>query len=187
MPAIPTLPNPLHDGDVTVRLFAERDIPEILIAYQDDPTLHHRLGLERPPTGAQLGSESERADAERIAGQRILLSIVATGDDVCRGRTIAENFEWDHRRAELGVWVAPQFRDRGYARRAVRLVAEWLFETCAMERLEVLIEPDNAPMLRVADAAGFTREGTLRGYRRDRRSRRDLVVCSLLPADVGSS
>src|SRR6516225_8543725 len=44
MPPIPEFHEPLSDGQVVLRLAAERDIPEILIAYQDDPQLHVRLG-----------------------------------------------------------------------------------------------------------------------------------------------
>ncbi len=184
MPAIPDLHGALSDGDVSVRLFAERDIPEILIAHQDDPELHVRFGLERPPSGAQLGTESEVAPAERAAGERLRLTIVETGSEVCRGRISVDRFDWDHRRAEIGLWLAPQVRGRGWAPRVLRLIAAWLFTECGIERLELLTTPDNEPMLRAASVAGFEREGVLRGYLRYRRRRRDLVVLSLLPSDL---
>ena len=184
MSVIPALVSPLTDGDVTVRPYAERDIPEILIAFQDDLTLHTRIGLERPPSGAQLGSQSETADAERAAGERLRLTIAETDTDICRGRMTVHRFDWDHGRAELGMWLAPEVRGRGWAARALRLVGGWLFDGCGIERLELLVEPDNEPMLRAAAAAGFAREGVLRGYVRSRRDRLDMVVLSLLPEDV---
>ena len=39
MASFPDLQVPLSDGGVSVRMSAERDIPEILIAYQDDGTI----------------------------------------------------------------------------------------------------------------------------------------------------
>ena len=54
MPRIPAPTEPLTNEHVIVRLSAERDLPEILIAYQDDPQLHVMLGEQRPPSGAQL-------------------------------------------------------------------------------------------------------------------------------------
>src|SRR5207237_6406332 len=119
MPVIPVLSAPLSDGHVELRLAAERDIPEILIAFQDDPTLYLRLGMEKPPSGAQLGSRSERAEARREAGEGVDLTILEPGSDVCRGRVGIERLEWKHRRAELGIWVAPQLRGRGLASRAL--------------------------------------------------------------------
>ena len=186
MSVIPALVSPLTDGDLTVRAYAERDIPEILIAFQDDPTLHTRVGLERPPSGAQLGSQSETADAERIAGERVRLTIAESETDICRGRMTVSHFDFDHGRAELGIWLAPEGRGRGWAARAMRLAADWLFDACGIERLELLAEPDNEPILRAAAAAGFVREGVLRGYVRYRGDRLDMVVFSLLPEDVSA-
>src|SRR5205085_729432 len=67
VPGFPQLDRPLANGEVIVRLGAERDIPEVLIAYQDDRALHLRLGQERPPSGAELGRRAER-DNERMIG-----------------------------------------------------------------------------------------------------------------------
>jgi [ribosomal protein S5]-alanine N-acetyltransferase len=186
MSVIPTLAPPLIDGDLMVRAYAERDIPEILIAFQDDPTLHIRIGLERPPSGAQLGSQSETADAERIAGERLRLTIAETETDICRGRMSVDHFDWDQRRTEVGMWLAPEVRGRGWAARVLRLVAPWLIDACGIERVELLAEPDNEPMLRAAEAAGFVREGVLRAYVRNGRDRCDLAVLSWLPGDVSA-
>jgi RimJ/RimL family protein N-acetyltransferase len=184
MPSIPALSVPLGDGRVELRLAAERDIPEILIAFQDDPELHRRLGLERPPSGAQLGSRSEQAEAEREAGEHVELTILEPGSDLCRGRVSAQRFEWKHLRAEVGIWLAPQVRGRGLGRRALRLAAGWLFSACGLERVEVQTEPGNETMLRTARAAGFVREGLLRSYVRDRSGRLDMAIFSLLPSDL---
>jgi ribosomal-protein-alanine N-acetyltransferase len=183
MPSIPALTAPLSDGYVELRPAAERDIPEILIAFQDDPTMHLRLGMEKPPSGAQLGDRSERAESRREAGEGVDLTILELGSDVCRGRVGVERISWRHRRAELGLWLAPQARGRGLAPRALRLAADWLFSACGLERVEVQTEPDNEAMLRTAQAAGFTREGILRSYLREHGKRTDIVMLSLLPSD----
>jgi RimJ/RimL family protein N-acetyltransferase len=184
MPAFPDLHEPLTDGAVSLRLAAERDIPEILIAYQDDPRLHLRLGQDRPPSGADLGSRAERAAAERVAGTNVTLTVVEPGSDVCCGQLYTPELDWHHARSELGLWLAPQVRGRGLATRVLRLASPWLFDVCAMARLAFLVEPDNEPMLRAARTTGFRDEGTLRGYRRARGVRLDVVVLSLLPADL---
>ncbi len=184
MPAIPELPEPLSDGTVSLRFAAERDIPEVLIAYQDDPQLHVRLGYDRPPTGAQLGSRSERAAVDRDAGVRAAFTVLEPGSDRCRGDLTAQALDWTHRRAELGLWLAPQVRGRGYATRVLRLGADWLFSACGLERLQVLTQPDNEAMIAAARSAGFVFEGVLRAYERGPRGRVDLASLSLLPQDL---
>jgi RimJ/RimL family protein N-acetyltransferase len=183
MPVIPELVEPLTDGHVVLRAAAERDIPEILIAYQDDPQLHIVLGQNRPPSAAELGRRSEAADADRVTGTRIHLAIVEPGSDVCRGEVNAHHFDWDHARAELGIWLAPQARGRGIAPRALRLASAWLFDACRLERVQLLTSPENEAMLRAARRAGFVQEGVLRRYAIERGARVDVVVLSRLPSD----
>jgi RimJ/RimL family protein N-acetyltransferase len=187
MPALPPLHEPLTDGYATLRDAAERDIPEVLIAHDDDPELHIRRGLAKAPTGAELGRQAETAPAERAAGTLATLTLVEPGSDLCLGQVIVHALEWEHARAELGIWLAPQARGRGLAGRALRLAAHWLLTTCGLERVQVLTEPDNAAMLGAARAAGFRFEGILRGYQRDRAGRIDLAVLSLVRADVPDS
>jgi RimJ/RimL family protein N-acetyltransferase len=186
MRSFPLLTDPLTDGRVALRDYAERDIPEILIAYQDDRELHRLIGDERPPTGAELGSRAEREPAARAAGERATLTILEPGSDTCRGQLRGHPVDWDHGRAELGVWVAPQVRGHGLARGALRLAAGWLLADCGLARVELLTEPGNAAMLHAGQAAGFAREGVLREYLRVRgRSKRvDVVVMSMLPGDL---
>jgi RimJ/RimL family protein N-acetyltransferase len=184
VPAFPDLRGPLGDGSVMLRPAAERDIPEILIAYQDDPHLHERLGLERPPSGAELGRHAEQAAIERATGAHLTLTILEPGSDVCRGQINASNVEWRHTRADIGMWLAPQVRGRGLASRALRLTSSWLLGNTGLERLQIVTEPDNEPMLATARAAGYVYEGVLRGYTRERGARLDCAILSLLPSDL---
>jgi RimJ/RimL family protein N-acetyltransferase len=187
VPAIPELTQPLSDGRVTLRLGAERDIPEVLIAHQDDPDLHVRLGMDGPPTGAQLGRTMEEAPARRSAGERVTLTILEPGSDVWRGWLVVHSIDWEHLRAELGIELAPQARGRGLARAALRLAARWVFDVWGFERVEMLTLPDNAPMLRAAEGAGFVTEGLLRSRSVERGRRVDDIMLSLLAGDPRGS
>jgi RimJ/RimL family protein N-acetyltransferase len=184
MPGIPALAQPLHDGRVSLRLAVERDIPEILIAYQDDPQMHLRLGEDRPPSGAELGRRAERFEDDLATGRLVRLTILVDGTDDCRGQITVHTIDWEHRRAELGIWVAPQLRRQGIATTALRLVAGWLFLACGLQRLTVLTEPANQGMLGAAQAAGFVSEGVLRAYTLERGARVDCAILSLLPSDL---
>jgi RimJ/RimL family protein N-acetyltransferase len=184
MPSFPSLNEPLQGDAVALRFAAERDIPETLIAYQDDPQLHAQLGMVRPPSGAELGRRTEDEPAARQAGQGVRFTILEPGSDECRGQLDVHRVDWDHLRAELGIWVAPGRRGHGLASGALALGGRWLLEACGMARVELLTEPENQPMIRAARAAGFVAEGVLRAYVRERDRRLDLAVMSLLPTDL---
>jgi RimJ/RimL family protein N-acetyltransferase len=186
---IPSLERPLTDGRIALRLCAERDIPEILIAYEDDRHLHERLGETRPPSGADLGRASEEAPHNLAAGVRAQLTITEAGSDICVGLVTISEIDWDHARAEIQVWVVPGKRGQGYARAALLLAAGWALRAWGMARLTTLVEPDNMAMHRAAAAAGFHAEGTFTAYRPAGRGgkdgrRVDLDVLSLIPADL---
>jgi [ribosomal protein S5]-alanine N-acetyltransferase len=184
MPSFPELAQPLSDGLVTVRPAAERDIPEVLIAFQDDPELHLRTGDERPPSGAELGRRAERFEVDRLAGQGLTLTIVEPGEDICRGQINAHHLDWDNLRAELGLWIALGHRGRGLGQRALALVAGWLLRDGGLERVQVLIDPGNEVMLAAARAAGFSFEGVLRAHMRERGERVDVASLSLVRGDL---
>ena len=78
----------------------------------------------------------------------------------------------------------PQARGRGLGARSLRLAAEWLLTTCRLARVELLAEPDNPAVIQAAHSAGFAREGVLREYQRKRGAGVDMVIMSLIPADL---
>jgi RimJ/RimL family protein N-acetyltransferase len=63
-------------------------------------------------------------------------------------------------------------------------VSRWLLDSFPVERVELVTAPENVPSQRVAEKAGFTREGLLRRYMEIKGKRRDCVMFSLLPDDL---
>jgi RimJ/RimL family protein N-acetyltransferase len=86
--------------------------------------------------------------------------------------------------AQFGYWIDPRVRGRGHATAALRLLSHWAICELEMARLQLFTDVENEISMRVAEAAGFTREGTLRNWYDLRGERRDAVMFSLLPADV---
>ena len=184
MPAFPEPTDALRTASVALRLAAERDIPEVLIAHQDDPQLYRQLGLARPPSGAELGRRVEGGAGDRATGTALWLTIVRAGADECIGQLDVHDVDWDHSRAELGIWTAPAQRGRGVATDALRLAGRWLLGECGLARVQLITEPENAAMVSAARGAGFAEEGVLRGYLREHGQRVDVTVLSLVAGDA---
>jgi RimJ/RimL family protein N-acetyltransferase len=89
-------------------------------------------------------------------------------------------------RGEFGYLVASGARRRGVASRALRLYAGWAFDELGIERLEVLVQPDNEASLALAEAVGFQREGLLRSHTVMRGRRVDMVVLGMLRGELRS-
>jgi RimJ/RimL family protein N-acetyltransferase len=87
--------------------------------------------------------------------------------------------------ASVGYWVLARARGRGLASRALQLISRWALTELGVERLYLTTAPGNVASQRVAERAGFTREGLLRAHLPTPEGRRDSVIFSLLPSDLG--
>ena len=89
--------------------------------------------------------------------------------------------------AEVGYWVGADARGRGVATAATRLAGHWAFEAVPeLARLQLRAAVENVASNRVAEKAGFTREGVLRAQRYNPRldKRVDFVMWSLLREEL---
>lgn len=86
---------------------------------------------------------------------------------------------------EIGYWLRREARGSGLTTRAVQLVSTWALTTLDCERLQLRADELNVPSQRVAEKAGFRREGVLRSLQFSVREGRriDFVMYSLLPDD----
>jgi RimJ/RimL family protein N-acetyltransferase len=167
----------LRDGELLLRPPTDADAPAIVAACQDPDLARFIPGFPSPYRESDARAWiASRRDVE--ASRTFLIVNEATGGlsgaiEVRLGET-----------GSIGYWITAEARGRGIATRATRLLAHWAVTEGGVERLELTTHPDNVASQRVAEKAGFTREGVLRGHTRFREGRRDSVMFSLLPGDL---
>ncbi len=83
----------------------------------------------------------------------------------------------------IGIDLIAEGRGQGLGTEAQRLLADWLFETTPVNRIEASTDADNLAETRSLEKAGFTREGIARGAQFRAGSYHDLVVFSRLRSD----
>jgi ribosomal-protein-alanine N-acetyltransferase len=89
---------------------------------------------------------------------------------------------------ELSYQVyAPEHRRKGIASEAVNLLVRYLFETKQVNRIRLVIHPDNLASRRLAEKCGFRHEGTARGAWYNRGSHQDVEIYAILHRDVIAS
>lgn len=72
------------------------------------------------------------------------------------------NYKPEHRKAELGYWLLPEYWQQGIASEVIRPVIKYWQDNKDLHRLEAFIETENAASVRLLEKAGFTCEGTMR-------------------------
>jgi RimJ/RimL family protein N-acetyltransferase len=180
-PPYPTL----SDGVVTLRIPDEWRDAASLRHFADAEIVHWLFGGRPPPedppavfaqqhewwrtgTNAAFSIDAEGHD-ERVGFTRVLFGLV---DPM--------GF------AELGYCLFPDGRGRGYATRAARLVASWVFDDLGLGRLQARTSLGNVASERVLERVGFQREGIARaGFLLPvSRERPDKTMWSLLPGEL---
>jgi RimJ/RimL family protein N-acetyltransferase len=86
--------------------------------------------------------------------------------------------------AEVGYWLRTEGRGRGLMTRAVRLVSGWAFDDLGLAVITWYAVVGNDASRRVAEAAGYQVEGTLRRWAENRGVREDSWAATLLPEDL---
>jgi [ribosomal protein S5]-alanine N-acetyltransferase len=174
-----TLPEPmLQDASVGLRPWRETDIP-VVVAMSRDPDVLRFTNVPDPYGEDDAGIWLALQPARLRAGDGAAFAIVeppgdrplgAIGVRVLHGRGIAE----------VGYHLSPEARGRGLATAALRLLSVWALRTLPIARLQLTTHLDNPASQRVAEKAGYTREGVLRAWADQRGTRVDLIMYSLL-------
>ncbi len=129
------------------------------------------------------GESMQRAgERNRRAGMVLQLVIADPNDDRYLGEVSLVMLEPGI--AELGCAVVPSARGRGIASEALALASAWALEELALRRLQVAVDIRNLAALRLAENAGYRREGVLRRYWEIDGEQMDVVLFSRLPGDA---
>lgn len=174
-------PFELTDGVIVLRTPTAADVDAVYDLCQDpavqewttvpSPYLHeHAVGFvtEAVPTGWEKSTMltwavREAADDRLVGMAGLVLQEVRSG--------------------EIGYWLAPEVRGRGYASRATALMVAAAFDRLDLDRLEWHASAGNEASRAVALRAGFRMEGEIRGGAVQRGTRRDDWVGTLLRDD----
>jgi RimJ/RimL family protein N-acetyltransferase len=152
-------------------------------ALLDDRDVQRFTRMPVPPPPDYVSSWLARYEQGREHGLAEAFAVVDTDTGEFLGVAVAVRIDREARTAELGYTVAPDARGRGVASAALRLLTEWALADLGMLRLELIISVDNEASKRVAERAGYVREGVLRSVHLKGDVREDAELWSRLPSD----
>jgi len=175
-----TPPDPaLRTADIALRPFVVDDADAVAAACADDAIVRFTF-MEEGLTADGARRWIERGNEWWSHGHPRFAIVARTAGSLLGQVGIAADDR--QRSAEAYYWVSAKARGRGVATNALGLVADWAFDN-GIERLCLLIHPDNRASMRLGARMGFRREGVLRAYEPFKGGRPDLTSWSLLPDD----
>jgi ribosomal-protein-alanine N-acetyltransferase len=166
-----------------LRPWATTDVPALVAAWRD-PDMHRWMPEETNPFEAEQARALVNEAATHLSeGKSIALAIADAVTDEAMGSVTLH--VWGPRHWNVGYWVAPEHRQHGLATEAVTKLSRWAFEANPqLERLSLYTIPGNEPSQKVAERAGFRREGLLRRWGEVHGEQLDWIMFSLIREDL---
>ena len=172
---------PLRDGGLLLRPWSPADVADAVRCCNDEQIRRFLPAIPIPFTAEHCRSWIEDEPARLLNGS-VTLVMADAGDGRLQGALGIRQIEPGV--AQVGYWTDPALRGRGIASAGLTLVSRWALATLGAGRVQLHTALDNAASMRVAERAGFTREGVLRRWYDLRGERRDAVMFSLVPEDL---
>ncbi|MGC4745196.1 GNAT family N-acetyltransferase [Micromonospora sp. DT201] len=172
----------ITSGGLELREFGPRDAPQVaaFVRARDLTAL--------PPGPPQAVADVDGWLAEtqqrRLDGAGVLLAMVEAASGEIVGSIGLRDTDWRAGRSEIGYGVLASQRGRGHASEAARAVGRWALTEGGMRRIQLRARVDNVASVRVAENAGYQREGTLRMADWDGEKGHDLAVFSMIATDL---
>lgn len=170
----------LHGSKVLLRPWTPDDAESVYVACQD-PDIQRWVPVPSPYALSDAVEYVTTTAPAAWPDGGAVFAVVELATDQMSGAIGVQRL--DDGVAHVGYWTRREARGKGLTAEALRLITTWFLHEGEAARVELVVEPDNSASIRVAEAAGFTREGVLR-RRLDLRGRRvDVVMYSMLPTD----
>jgi [ribosomal protein S5]-alanine N-acetyltransferase len=173
-------PGSLSDGVVLLRRLREDD-RAVVLSTMCDEEVRRWLNMPAEPRDADFDTLLRTTRDGFASCDRLDYAVATSADDTPLGAVVASRRARDN--WELAYLAGEAGRGRGLMTRAVKLIAEWLFDQ-DVGRLELRTHPANIASQRLAIRCGFQREGLERRSIWLHGRREDAILWSLLPDDL---
>ncbi|GAA2161901.1 GNAT family N-acetyltransferase [Actinomadura napierensis] len=175
----------LESGRLVLRPFGLDDAPqliEVVQAGEDFLPPNFPDALEAEPLAWFL---SEGVHKVQRFGLGIHLAVTDRSTGGLLGTIGLFKVDWAQLTCEIGYGMRTSARGRGYATESLTLISDWALRDCGLYRVELRALTTNHASIRVAEKAGYVREGVARGAERDADGvNRDMLVFSRIASDL---
>lgn len=179
----PRLPESLRTARLVLAVPTAADAAEVRRAVNDSfDALHRWLPWAGAPQSlAEARDFCSSARQQWRADEAWALLLRRRDGQRLIGASGFPRIDWSVPAFEIGYWCHSAHTGRGYVTEAVTALTDLAFERYDAARVELRIDERNVASIRVAERAGFEREGVLRAVSRDSRGAlRNLAVYARL-------
>jgi RimJ/RimL family protein N-acetyltransferase len=155
----------VHGEGITLAAFASVDVAALQAAFADPDIEAWNPAPAAGEDPVEWVTEWYRRRNDWATGEHMSWA-VRDDDDALVGSVSLFHVDLDQGDTELGYWVLPTARGRGFATKAVSTAVGYAFHQVGLRRAYLYHAVDNPASCRVAERCAFRLEGTLRSSHR---------------------
>lgn len=169
----------LSNDIVALRALEPTDL-DTLYRWENDTALWSVSDTIAPYSREALWHYLENYTGDIYAQRQLRLMITTPTDGSPVGTVDFLNFDPLNNRAELGLFIASEFRGKGLGRQALELLTAYARDHIGLRQLYVFIALDNEVCLRLFEDFGYSRAGTLKSWAKRGNTYRDVALMQMI-------
>lgn len=169
----------LSNEQITLRALEPTDL-DTLYRWENDTALWAVSDTTAPYSRETLWHYLEGYTGDIYAQRQLRLMITLSADGTPVGTIDFLNFDPLNNRAELGLFIASDYRGQGLGRQALDLLTAYARDHIGLRQLYVFIALDNEVCLKLFEDYGYSRVGVLKSWVKRGSTYRDVALLQML-------
>ncbi len=152
-----------QSGSLILRALEPEDVDTLYLWENDVAEWHSRHNMT-PLSRYQIWQYIQSYDGTLYGGNQLRL-MVCLADSTPIGTVDLYDIDAANRRAWVGIYIAPQWRNCGHALETLRRIGRYAHDYLAIAHLAAETDADNAASCRLFEKAGYSLGGCLHAWR----------------------
>ncbi len=169
----------LSNDTVTLRALEPTDL-DTLYRWENDTALWTVSDTAAPYSREALWHYLQQYTGDIYAQRQLRLMITLTNDGTPVGTVDFLNFDPLNNRAELGLFIANEWRGKGLGRQALERLTAYARDHIGLRQLYVFIALDNEVCLKLFEDFGYSRSGILKSWVKRGNTYRDVALLQMI-------
>ena len=163
--------------EVTLRAIEPEDL-ELLYHIENDNKLWD-VGITNVPYSRFLLHDYIANSSGDIYTDKQVRLMIVDSDNNCVGIIDLVDFNPQHRRAEIGIVIMSEYRNRGFAKAALLKVISYCHKVIHLAQIYAIIRNDNKISINLFNSLGFSNKTQLEGWLFDGEKYNDAVLMQI--------
>ena len=169
----------LNDNTIALRALEPTDL-DTLYRWENDAALWVVSDTVAPYSREALWHYLQEYTCDIYAQRQLRLMITLANEGTPVGTVDFLNFDPLNNRAELGLFIAKEYRGRGWGLHALKLITAYARDHIGLRQIYVYISIDNVVCLKLFEEFGYRRVGVIQSWVKRGNTYHDVALLQMI-------